>query len=63
MEQDCRFGSDKLAVLLFADVPLAAEAALELARQGFRVVEMEGGFDAWQKSDFAVESGEIAAAA
>jgi hypothetical protein len=23
---------------------------------------MEGGFDAWQKSDFAVESGEVAAA-
>lgn len=42
---------------------LAAEAALELVRQGFRVVEMEGGFDAWQKSDFAVESGEVAAAA
>lgn len=42
---------------------LAAEAALELAAQGYRVVEMEGGFEAWQKSNFAVESGEVAAAA
>ncbi|MGH8718252.1 MAG: rhodanese-like domain-containing protein [Burkholderiales bacterium] len=42
---------------------LAAEAALELAAQGYRVVEMEGGFEAWQRSNFAVESGEVAAAA
>ncbi|MGH8728367.1 MAG: rhodanese-like domain-containing protein [Burkholderiales bacterium] len=42
---------------------LAAEAALELANQGYRVVEMEGGFEAWQKSNFAIESGEVAAAA
>lgn len=42
---------------------LAAEAALELAAQGYRVAEMEGGFEAWQKSNFAVESGEVAAAA
>lgn len=42
---------------------LAAEAALELAAQGYRVAEMEGGFEAWQKSNFAVESREVAAAA
>lgn len=40
---------------------LAAEAALELAAQGYKVVEMEGGFEAWRKSDFATEGGEAAA--
>jgi rhodanese-related sulfurtransferase len=42
---------------------LAAEAALELAAQGYRVAEMEGGFEAWQKSNFAVESEGAAVAA
>ena len=42
---------------------LAAEAALELSKEGYRVVEMEGGFDAWQKSNFAVENEATEAAA
>jgi len=34
---------------------LAAEAAVEFASNGFAVVEMEGGFDAWLKYGLAVE--------
>lgn len=33
---------------------LAAEAAVEFASQGYSVIEMEGGFDAWQKYGFNV---------
>jgi rhodanese-related sulfurtransferase len=35
---------------------LAAEAALELTRQGFRVVEVEGGWDGWTRNGYAVEA-------
>jgi rhodanese-related sulfurtransferase len=35
---------------------LAAEAAVEFASQGYSVIEMEGGFDAWQKYGFNVEA-------
>jgi rhodanese-related sulfurtransferase len=42
---------------------LAAEAALELTKQGYRVAEMEGGFEAWRKSDFPIESESAEAAA
>ena len=35
---------------------LAAEAALELLAQGYRVVEMEGGFAAWEANGSAVEA-------
>jgi rhodanese-related sulfurtransferase len=34
---------------------LAAEAAVELAAQGFPVVEMEGGFAAWEAYGLPVE--------
>jgi rhodanese-related sulfurtransferase len=49
---------DKLHVLYcYAQTcHLAAEAAVELANQGFRVVEMEGGFEAWLASKHEVES-------
>lgn len=33
---------------------LAAAAAVELASAGYPVVEMEGGFDAWEKSQLPV---------
>jgi rhodanese-related sulfurtransferase len=34
---------------------LAAAAAVELASRGIPVVEMEGGFEAWEKSGLPVE--------
>lgn len=34
---------------------LAAAAALELATQGYRVVELEGGFTAWSADKYATE--------
>jgi rhodanese-related sulfurtransferase len=34
---------------------LAAAAALELASQGYRVMEMEGGFAAWTAGNNAIE--------
>ncbi len=34
---------------------LAAEAALELVAQGYRVVEVEGGWDTWLANGYAVE--------
>ncbi|HEX6929262.1 MAG TPA: rhodanese-like domain-containing protein [Gammaproteobacteria bacterium] len=34
---------------------LAAEAAVELTAQGYRVVEVEGGWEAWVKNGYAVE--------
>jgi rhodanese-related sulfurtransferase len=37
---------------------LAARACLEFARQGFRVLEMEGGFKAWQEYGYEIEAEE-----
>lgn len=34
---------------------LAARAAKELAGQGFQVMEMDGGFEAWEDKDLPVE--------
>jgi rhodanese-related sulfurtransferase len=34
---------------------LGAAACVELARQGYPVMEMDGGFLAWEKQDLAVE--------
>ena len=34
---------------------MAAEAALYFTRRGYRVKELEGGFDIWQRSGFQVE--------
>ena len=42
---------------------LAAEAALELLAQGYRVVEMEGGFAAWEANGSPVEATQSRAAA
>ena len=42
---------------------LAAEAALELLAQGYRVVEMEGGFAAWEANGSPVEATQSKAAA
>ncbi|WP_418317226.1 rhodanese-like domain-containing protein [Piscinibacter sakaiensis] len=41
---------------------LAAEASLELVKQGFRVIEVEGGWDRWMQKGFRVESTVAAAA-
>lgn len=48
---------DKLNVLCcYAHVcHLAADAALEFARKGFSVMEMDGGFEAWQENDLKIE--------
>jgi len=35
---------------------LAATAAVEFARQGFSVMEMEGGFEAWKENDLEIEN-------
>jgi rhodanese-related sulfurtransferase len=40
---------------------LATEAAVELTRQGYKVVEVEGGFDRWQTKGFRSESAAQAA--
>jgi len=40
---------------------LAAEAALELAKQGYRVIEVEGGWDRWQTKGFRSETAAAAA--
>ena len=40
---------------------MAAEAALELTRQGYKVVEVEGGFDRWQQKGYRSESAAAAA--
>lgn len=34
---------------------LAAEAAVELVNQGYRVVEVEGGWDTWVKNGYGIE--------
>lgn len=53
-------GLDKDATLyLYCYTPtchLAAEAAVELTAQGYRVVEVEGGWERWEFSGFAVEA-------
>ena len=41
---------------------LAAEAALELVAQGYPVVEMEGGFAAWEANGAAIETAQPRAA-
>ena len=35
---------------------MASEAALEFARQGYRVVEVEGGWERWQSKGFRSET-------
>lgn len=34
---------------------LGAQAALKFAEHGYRVMEMEGGFAAWQENEFEIE--------
>lgn len=41
---------------------LAAQAAAKLAAEGYRVVEVEGGWQSWVESGFEVEKGEAGAA-
>jgi rhodanese-related sulfurtransferase len=36
---------------------LGAKACVEFAGQGFPVMEMDGGFEAWRENDLEVESG------
>lgn len=36
---------------------LAATAAVEFAGKGYPVMEMDGGFDAWQENDLEIERG------
>ena len=36
---------------------LAATAAVEFAGKGYAVMEMDGGFDAWQEHDLEIERG------
>ena len=40
---------------------MAAEAALELTKQGYKAIEVEGGFDRWQTKGFRSESAAAAA--
>jgi rhodanese-related sulfurtransferase len=37
---------------------LAAQAAHQFALKGFQVMEMDGGFEAWEENDLKVEKGE-----
>ena len=41
---------------------LAASAAAEFARKGFSVVELEGGFNTWERAKLEVETGNFARA-
>jgi rhodanese-related sulfurtransferase len=41
---------------------LAAEAAIELLAQGYRVVEMEGGFATWEANGYPVAASQAQAA-
>lgn len=54
--------ASKLNVLLcYSEVcHLAARAAVELARRGVSVTEMQGGFAAWKSHNLPIESGEQA---
>lgn len=58
-------GLDKDATLyLYCYTPtchLAVEAAVELTAQGYRVVEVEGGWERWQFGGYAVEKSTAAA--
>jgi len=40
---------------------MAAEAAVELTKQGYKVVEVEGGFERWQQKGYRSESAAAAA--
>lgn len=40
---------------------LAAEASLELVKQGFRAIEVEGGWDRWVAKGFQVQAAETVA--
>lgn len=40
---------------------MATEAAVELTRQGYKVVEVEGGFDRWQTKGYRSETAAAAA--
>ena len=40
---------------------MAADAAVELVKQGYKVIEVEGGFDRWQQKGFRSESAAAAA--
>jgi rhodanese-related sulfurtransferase len=40
---------------------LAAEAAVELTKQGYKIVEVEGGFDRWQQKGYRSETAAAAA--
>lgn len=53
---------DKLHVVLcyFQQCHLAAQACVELAKRGYSVMELEGGFRAWKDHDGAIEKGESA---
>ena len=42
---------------------LAAEAALALTQQGYKVVEVEGGWDTWVKNGYAVDKTPLARSA
>ncbi len=50
--------SRKARLYLYSYCPtchLAAEAAVELLEQGFRVIEVNGGWDTWVRNDFGIE--------
>jgi rhodanese-related sulfurtransferase len=55
---------DKLQVLYCYDETchLAAEAAVALTAQGFRVIEMEGGFSTWEARGYPVVASQPKAA-
>ena len=64
LPQDCwstaeGLSKDKLDMLYcYSHVcHLAATAAVELAGKGYPVMEMDGGFEAWQKNELEVEKG------
>lgn len=40
---------------------MAADAAVELTKQGYKVIEVEGGFDRWQTKGFRSETAAAAA--
>jgi len=50
---------DKVNILLCysAVCHLAAKAAVKFASQGYPVMEMDGGFEAWQENNMPVETG------
>jgi rhodanese-related sulfurtransferase len=54
---------DKLNVLVCYSIVchLAAKAAVQFAKQGFSVMELDGGFKAWKEHDLATEKGQAPA--